>query len=498
MLYCYHHTDMDGKMAAHVVHMYKPNMIEDSPSGYIPTNYGDNFDKHTVKDDVVIVDISISESDYSKLINVCKTARSVIWIDHHITSLNTVSNHKEELQRISNLTYFVSTCACGAALAYAFLHIPQENLMNIRNTTDDEYYSIDAEYENGAIAIIISKRKSNNSAGGYKWYDYKFTLPRWLYYVDDFDCWKNLDPNSNFVKLAFDAYDTRYIIPNDHSSTGLGFNPFYNNIVYNPNRIPQLIQSGRIINEYIHAIYTSQLGECFEWFNGETKFLCKNGSGNSWEFGHKIKEYDAVILFNYSGKSGMWKYSVYSDDSSSFDCAKFAEKYDGGGHIHASGFSTKYLIFTTNKPQGTQKTTKLSNTIFLGGTVSDDYDWRYRFIKLWNNSYVGEEKIELFNPVVDKWTEEARKKEQEVKSTARINLFVVTPEQNGAFTFVEAIESAMSYRCKTMLLVCDNETTGDKVSASVDAIGERVKAHGGIFKRYKSLQSLVNDVIDAL
>lgn len=493
MLCCYHHTDMDGKSAAYVIHRHKPSMIEDNPSGYIPTNYGNDFDKHTEKDDVFIVDISISEGDYSKLMNACKTARSVTWIDHHASSLQTIIKHRQELQRTPNLTYFVSTCACGAALAYAFLQIPQDHLMDIRNISDDEYYSIDAEYNNGAISIIISKKNFKNNTG-YKWYDYKVTLPRWLYHVDDFDCWKGLDEQSNFLKLAFDSYDTRFTRLDRDRETRI-FNDFYDNLSNNPNYLVDMIRSGRHIHKYIHSKYRSQLSDCFEWIYDGIKFLCKNGRDNSWEFEHKLKEYPAAILFHYSGKSGMWEYSIYADESSSFDCSKFAAKFGGGGHIRASGFSTKHLIFTTSKEQ---EKAKLSNTIFLGGTVSDDFDWRQKFIKLWKNSYIGDEEIILFNPIVENWTEECRKKEQEVKSTARINVFIITPEHTGAFSFVEAFESAVSYPGKTMLLVCDNQSTGAKVSASIDAIGERIKAHGGIFKRYCDMQALVNDVIDAL
>jgi len=495
MLCCYHHTDMDGKSAAYVIHRNKPDMIEDSPYGYIPTNYGDNFDKHTEKDDVFIVDVSISEGDYSKLINTCKTARSVTWIDHHATSLQTIAKHKEELQRTSNLTYFVSTCACGAALAYAYLHIPQKDLMDIRNTSEDEFYNIEAEYKNGTICLIMSKRNiKSESHPAYKWYDYEFTLPRWLYHVDDFDCWKKLNTNSDLLKLAFDACDTRFTKPDADNRDTRIFNNFYENLNSNPNCVGDLIKNGRHIHKYIHSKYSSELGDCFEWERDGVKFLCKNGRDNSWEFKHKIKEYPACILFHYSGKTGMWSYSVYSDESSTFDCSAFAAKFGGGGHVHASGFSTKYLIFTTAKEQ---EKAKLSNTIFLGGTCGED-TWRQRFIKYWKNSYIGEEDIELFNPVVEEWTDECRLKEDKVKATARINLFVITPEQSGPYSFVEAVESAITLPGKTMLLIYNDETTGAKVAKSVDAVGARVVANGGIFKRYDSMQLLVNDVIDAL
>ena len=424
--------------------------------------------------------------------NVCKTARSVTWIDHHATSLQTIAKHKEELQHTPNLTYFVSTCACGAALAYAFLHIPQDHLMDIRNISEDEYYSIDAEYDNGSISLIISKRNFKDNIG-YTWYDYKVTLPRWLYHVDDFDCWKGLNDNSNLLKLAFDSCDTRVTRLDRDRETRI-FNDLYSNLDRNPNCLSDMIKNGRYIHKYIHSKYRSQLGDCFEWVYDGVKFLCKNGRDNSWEFEHKLKEYPAAILFHYSGKSGMWEYSIYADESSTFDCSQFAAKFGGGGHVRASGFSTKHLIFTTSKEQ---ETAKLSNTIFLGGTCGEDM-WRQKFIKYWKDSYIGEEDIELFNPIVEEWTDECRLKEDKIKATARINLFVITPEQSGPYSFVEAVESAITLPGKTMLLIYNDETTGAKVAKSVDAVGARVIANGGIFKRYNSMQMLVNDVIDAL
>ena len=69
----YHHNDMDGKTAGWLVHTMKPAAIEDHPSDYIMMDYNSKFDKHTAKDDVFVVDFSISHSTYDQLIELCKT-----------------------------------------------------------------------------------------------------------------------------------------------------------------------------------------------------------------------------------------------------------------------------------------------------------------------------------------------------------------------------------------------------------------------------------------
>ena len=153
---CYHHNDMDGKAAGYCVHKFKPAMIEDNPQSYYQCTYEDIMNKHTDKDDVFIVDISISDATYPMLLEVCKTARTVTWIDHHATSIDIVKKHKDELQNISNLTYFISNCACGAALTYAFFQIPPKELLEIRKTTEDEEYNIDATYNSDGGKNIVS------------------------------------------------------------------------------------------------------------------------------------------------------------------------------------------------------------------------------------------------------------------------------------------------------------------------------------------------------
>lgn len=493
----YHHTDMDGKSAGWLVHMVHPFAIEDHPEKYIMTNYGDKFDKHTEKDDVVIVDVSISDTSYEDFLNICKTARSVTWIDHHQTSLDIIEKHKEELQAIPNLTYFVSKCACGAALTYSFFRIPQEDLMAIRQTSEDEEYEITATYEHCDLELtpfgvvnISMIRKNKKNPTDYTTREVQVKLPTWLFYVDDYDSWKQLHSNSNLFSLGFDAEDTSIAVMNKQGEWV--FNQFWSWLNM-PAFVNDLVNSGKAIDKYIKARYARELSSTFEWGYKGTTFICKNAPGNSWNFGELIKKYPAAILFNYDGKSGKWDYSVYSDDKSNFDCKAFCESFGGGGHLHASGFQIKELIFT-NTPK------EKDNVIFLGGTCNED-KWREKFISLWKKSKDEKIKgIKLFDPIVPDWNEECKKKEDEIKASAMMNLFVITPNQKGYYSFAEIADCA--HYSKVFFAVVDEYDQFDEATYnSFNAIGKLVEAHEGIYKIYNGedlFESLLNDVITAL
>ena len=349
---CYHHNDLDGKAAAWLVHMMKPQGTIDYPVSYISTGYNDKLNKHQIKDDVVIVDISISEETYSMFLEVCNTARTVTWIDHHKTSEEVVAKHLEELQSIRNLTYFVSSCASGAALTYTFFSLPKGDLHVIRNISEKEYYKIDATCElitsdagnKTRINAVLTKYQKDNEAEG-SVYQYEYNLPKWVAHVDDYDCWKKMYPETEAIFLGIESEYTE-IASLDRNY----FNTFWEEITNNEEeQLESYNQSGSNVKKYLEARYDRELSDSFEWEFKDIKFLCKNGTGNSWNFGSKIKDYKAVILFNYAGSSGKWEYSVYSDESSDFDCSEFCKQYGGGGHFHASGFSTDYLIFTDKR-----------------------------------------------------------------------------------------------------------------------------------------------------
>lgn len=488
----YHHNDMDGKTAGWLVHTMKPAAIEDHPSDYIMMDYNSKFNKHTAKDDVFVVDFSISHATYDQLIELCKTARTVTWIDHHASSLDVIEKHKDELQAIKNLTYFVSKCACGAALVYSFFKCPQAELMKIRQTEEDEEYLIEAVYgAKGAIKVIASKTNKKNKADGV-YHEYDVLLPLWLYFIDDYDCWKKMDKRSNQFILGADLCDTSIYVDDE------GDTPVFNNKVWDiltdAEYCEAIIGKGKTAQAYIEMRYERELEDTFAYVMDGVKFICKNATGNSWNFADELARYGQAILFNYSGKSGKWEYSVYVDENCSFNAKAFAEKFGGGGHPKAAGFSTKELIFTA------KNTKPKANQIFLGGTVNSD--WREKFIAYWKQSNEKKKKeYELFNPIVANWTPECIAKEQEVKASAKLNLFVViTGNHVGPYSFVEATEASHYGKC--FLAIYDEfNNLDDKTRKSYEAIGGIIKNNGGKFEIYTGenrLPDIVADVFKVL
>lgn len=338
---CYHHNDLDGRAAAYLVGKFSHNFNMDS---FKECDYQDKFDKHGKNDVVFIVDISISESTYQMLIDTCKSALHVIWIDHHATSIDLIKRHGIELMQIPNLDYFVSNCACGAVLTYAFFKT-FENPFRYTDLIDTHkrYSEINASYEyseessNGFIHVTAVN-------GFYVAADKFIKIPKWLFHVDDYDCWKNIDISTNRFKLGTDACNTKLFIrlPNNKQFV---VNPFWDDLFEYENKIYEYIENGTVIQKYLESRYADELEKVFEKKIDGTTFICKNAMGNSWNFADLLKKYDAAILFNFNGKTHMWTYSIYSDENSKFDCKKFAEKYGGGGHVHAAGFSSEMLIF---------------------------------------------------------------------------------------------------------------------------------------------------------
>jgi len=98
--------------------------------------------------------------------------------------------------------------------------------------------------------------------------------------------------------------------------------------------------------------------------------------------------------------------------------------------------------------------------IFLGGTCpSFDGDFDYRKILI---PILNELDIEYFNPVVEDWTEECIKIEEDEKELCDIHLYLIAPNMKGVYSVAEAFGSLMIYDEEKMSILLVLKSISDK------------------------------------
>lgn len=125
--------------------------------------------------------------------------------------------------------------------------------------------------------------------------------------------------------------------------------------------------------------------------------------------------------------------------------------------------------------------------IFLGGTCSNS-TWRDELVKMLN-----QEKIEVFNPIVSNWTKERQIIEDKHRKTDDICLYVITPEMEGFYSFVEVVDDSNKRPEKTVLCVLEKangKTFDEHIKKCVLKTIELVKENG--VKVFDNLETLAN------
>lgn len=239
------------------------------------------LDKIQKDEKVYLVDYSFKKNTVWQLEKILEKTKNVIWIDHHTSSLNL----ENELSWIKDIPGLRRDKISGAVLAYIYLH--------------------DVQFDD---------------------------LPYPVQLVSDYDCWQyKFDPDTTYFKLGietenFDALDDIWFdLLRKHP------------IVY------ELIKTGKIIKNYIdqnNNYYRSHFA--YETEIEGLKCLVVNKKTNSWVFGEKYYEYPIVMLWVFDGEK--YIYSIFTNNEN-VDCSKIAEKYGGGGHRGAAGFTSKELLF---------------------------------------------------------------------------------------------------------------------------------------------------------
>lgn len=120
--------------------------------------------------------------------------------------------------------------------------------------------------------------------------------------------------------------------------------------------------------------------------------------------------------------------------------------------------------------------------VFLGGTCNES-SWREDLISIL--------KIDYFNPIVEEWNEEDRKRELKEKEICDFCLYVITPKMKGFYSIAEVIDDSNKRPEKTIFCVLTkdgNQKFDAKQLNSFDAIKKMVKRNGG--KVFSSLEEI--------
>ena len=282
---CFFHDDIDGAASMSLIAQYENNYDEED---YFEVDYVKElpYDKIKPGERVYFVDYSFSTSTIDRLRKILEISDDVIWIDHHQSSIEALEENPD-LYDHENLTIFVINKKISGA---------------------------------GLTWMYINNEKDLSNA------------PLYIKLVSDYDCW--ILHNKDAMLFKHGMMSIEYNKPTSIVWSNLKYNDYINSI----------IEKGKAIEGYIKADCKSYLDK----FSFEAKLpgynykiLACNRKENSILFGDEIYKYDIVCPFVFNGD--VFIYSLFSSKEY-INCKEIAESFGGGGHISASGFSSKNMV----------------------------------------------------------------------------------------------------------------------------------------------------------
>lgn len=286
---CFYHNDIDGKCAGAMVARKTGNYNKDN---YIMYDYSKPIPTELIEDGetVYFVDLSFSVNSVDKLKEIIEEKHcDLIWCDHHDSSMEILKTYPQ----YENIKGIRKTGISGAALTYMYL--------------------FDCDYEK---------------------------TPAFIKLVSDFDCWKFEMEHTLEFKYALEStnYDALDIVWNQLMK---------DDATILKSMLCEMFRKGKAIEKYVEKEYEQYRQKyAYESRIDGIKCLVVNRSCNSLIFGDLINDYPIVAIWAFDGEK--YKYSIYSNKND-VNCSKIAERYGGGGHKGASGFTSNKMIFKKEK-----------------------------------------------------------------------------------------------------------------------------------------------------
>lgn len=322
---CIHHNDADGHCAAAIVAMQiaedmePKNFIEYGHSKPIELSEEDIHDKERV----FIVDLALDENIMEVIRKCLKKDCQIVHIDHHVggkTFEENLNNRDKILyERVTNL-YRDGVSGCMLTFVYASM-TPKERVNPM-----DVPFDFTEDYSH--LAFYPDDRSKMR----------EYFIPHAVRFIDDNDVWRLQFQDTKFFIAALTTLDTHPL----NQETWKLF--LYDN---DYRRIVELIDIGKGIFSYQTKIYQQANHNGFEaTIDNHKGWIVNCPIGNSRLFGDKYDEYDFVCKYSYDGSIQKWRYTFYSKDDSTFDCAKVCRNiFEGNGHKSAAGGSLDYNYF---------------------------------------------------------------------------------------------------------------------------------------------------------
>lgn len=310
---CFYHGDQDGIVSGYYVKKAcKKRRVKFTRDDFREINYGVTFPLKEIQQDelVFIVDYSIDPEEMWQLLTI---TRNVFWIDHHQTAIDKYKDFKCPIKGIRLTGKGIS----GANLTWWYFEHKCDK--NWHGDVIDDY---------------------EKPTGGY--YLSNFFLKRMIK-----KCPLLAKYTANWDTFNFEE-EEREIVAFRYAFGGGNYNPCDKKLKHVENQVAHLVKQGMLIFEHEEnrtKSYVKSYG--FETtFEGRKAYAVNSAQLNSFFFSSiDPTKYDIFIGFCYKGDVNRWVYQLYSAEKDKVNVAKLAEKYGGGGHSNAAGFSSdKYEL----------------------------------------------------------------------------------------------------------------------------------------------------------
>lgn len=279
-LIIYHRVDWDGYTSAAIAYMANPT------SDFLGWNYGDTLPDVTNYEQVILVDLTISDrNDYTWMHN---HADKLIWIDHHMNAVHSVNRPDVKGLRRNDIG------ACMLTWEYFFPNQPVHQHVSLCATYD-------VFRKDGKYATWDDAWKYQLVLGEYG--------PGWTKEEGDISCFL-VGLARDFIKEQDNATSSR-LLRGD------------------------MLEKQRADKEaelFKHAEYNTIDGVtyCILYAVGQPAMLIKSHLDNYAA--------DAFLIVNPDPlPNGDYKVSVRVPEISNFDASAFCRQYGGNGHIKAAG-----------------------------------------------------------------------------------------------------------------------------------------------------------------